>query len=186
MRRTHAGFAAGAMAAVALTAGSVAAGRGEVARHHDTPNCTLRQLVVWLNINGNAAAGTSYYGLELTNLSARSCMMRGYPTVSAIDVGGRQLGDASVRRPLVPTRGVVLASGDTATALLQIADTDVYPPASCLPVTAAGLRVSPPGNGGAKIVPFVFRACSRRGRAYMHVAAAAERHESVRQSPASR
>jgi hypothetical protein len=39
-------------------------------------------------------------------------------------------------------------------------------------VTAAGLRVYPPNQTRARLVPFPFGACSRAGPIYLHVTAA--------------
>src|SRR5262249_22502552 len=106
---------------------------------------------------------------ELTNLSGHACTLRGYPGVSAIDLGGRQLGSAAGRNPMRPARTVTLAPGESAAAVLQIADAYNYPPATCRRTTAAGLRVYPPGETRARTVPFPFGACSRAGPVYLHV-----------------
>jgi hypothetical protein len=36
------------------------------------PGCATRNLVVWLDTNGDAAAGSVHYELQFTNLSSRS------------------------------------------------------------------------------------------------------------------
>src|SRR3981081_1433210 len=55
--------------------------------------CATSGLVVWLNAPPvNPSAGGAYYYLEFTNLSGRTCTLRGYPGVSAISLDGRQLG----------------------------------------------------------------------------------------------
>ena len=69
--------------------------------------CATRTLVVWLDTNGDAAAGSVHYELEFTNLSTRSCVLRGYPGVSAVDVAGRRLGAAAGRN----ARDAVRAGG---------------------------------------------------------------------------
>ena len=135
------------------------------------PACATSRLVVWLNTApGGAAAGSSYVDLEFTNLSGRACTLRGYPGVSAINLGGAQLGSAAGRNPLHPLRTITLAPGASAVALLQIADALNYPAATCRRKTAAGLRVYPPNQTQAKTVPFPFLACSRPGPVYLHVA----------------
>ena len=68
-------------------------------------------------------------------------------------------------------RTLVLASGGTASAVLQINDVGVFTSSVCRPLTAAGLRVYPPNATEAKVVPFPFRACSHPGSAYLHVEA---------------
>src|ERR1700722_12439051 len=41
------------------------------------PSCTTANLDVWLNTEGNGAAGSSYYNLNFTNLSSHACTLRG-------------------------------------------------------------------------------------------------------------
>jgi hypothetical protein len=135
------------------------------------PKCATRALVVWLDTRAGGAAGSIYYKLEFTNLSEHRCTLRGFPGVSAIQLTGRQLGTAALRSPRAPVRTASLAHGRTASAVLQIANVENFPKASCRPVTAAGLRVYPPSQRESKIVPFPFRACSRTGPAYLHVEA---------------
>ena len=62
-------------------------------------------------------------------------------------------------------------AGATATVVLKVTDVGVYSPSTCAPVTAAGLRVYPPGERASKIVPFPFRGCSRSGPAFLTVEA---------------
>ena len=136
-----------------------------------TAACATSGLVVWLNNQpGGAAAGSTYYELEFTNLSGRACTLRGYPGVSAVDLRLRQLGRAAGRNPTHALSTVTLAPGGSAVSVLQIADAYNYPAATCHRTTAAGLRVYPPNQTQAKIVPFPFLACSRSGPTYLHVA----------------
>ncbi|HXZ83394.1 MAG TPA: DUF4232 domain-containing protein [Acidimicrobiales bacterium] len=133
------------------------------------PGCATSGLVVWLDTEGIGTAGATYYNLEFTNLSGRTCTMYAYPGVSAINLAGGQLGSAahysSLKRPVV----VTLADGGTATAVVRITDTGVYPPSRCHQVQAAGLRVYPPDQLTARVVPFPFLACSRSGPIFLNV-----------------
>jgi hypothetical protein len=122
-----------------------------------------------MDTQGNGAAGSIYYQLKLTNLSGRACTLFGYPGVSAVDLGGHQLGKAASRNPAHRAQRVTLANGATATATLQIAEAGNFPRATCRQVTAAGIRVYPPNQTAAKIVPFPFQACSRTGPNYLSV-----------------
>jgi hypothetical protein len=135
------------------------------------PACATNDLVVWLDTNGDAAAGSVLYELELTNLSGHACALRGYPGVSGVDTAARQLGTPATRNPRFPVRTIVLAPGRTASAALKIADIGVFPPAKCTSTTAAGLRVYPPGQTASKVVPYPFRACSKVGPTYLQVSA---------------
>jgi hypothetical protein len=137
-----------------------------------SPACATRNLVVWLDTNGDAGAGSVHYELEFTNLSRGSCTLRGYPGVSAVDLAGRQVGTAAAREAGNPTRTITLVAGGTASSALRIANTGVFPSSACHSTTAAGLRVYPPGQRASKIAPYPFRACSKAGTAYLHVRAA--------------
>jgi Protein of unknown function (DUF4232) len=132
-------------------------------------SCT--RLVVWLNTQGDHTAGSAYYKLEFTNLSGRACALRGYPGVSAVDLGGHQLGSAATRDHSRPARLVRLAAGGTAAAVLQLVDAANFQRSTCHQGKAAGLRVYPPGRRKAKLVPFPFPACSRAGPIYLRVRA---------------
>ena len=153
------------VAALAATA-SPAAG----AETASTPRCATAGLVVWMNTQGNGAAGSIFYTLMFTNLSGHPCTLHGYPGVSAVSLGGRQLGSpAAWGSPGAPV--VRLASGATAYAVLQYSDvvTSNSGPRPCYPVTAAGLRIYPPDQTASKIVPFPLTACTRSGLVYMIV-----------------
>jgi hypothetical protein len=157
------------VAAAATLAATAAAAAGNAA---SVSRCATSGLVVWLKTgDGNAGAGSFFVTLELTNLSGHRCSLLGYPGVSAVDLAGHALGSAASRNPRTTPRTAVLAPGGSASSVLQINDTGVFPSGACRPVTAAGLRVFPPGATASKIVPFAFRACSRTGRAYLHVEA---------------
>jgi Protein of unknown function (DUF4232) len=139
------------------------------------------ELVVWLNTTGNGAAGSSYYNLEFTNLSAHSCTLIGYPGVSALGVSGQQLGSSAGRNAEHTDQLITLSSGasdadlhgfltgNTATVILQVTDAGNYPNSTCGRVASAGLRVYPPNQTVSKSIPFPFTACSKRGPLFLHV-----------------
>jgi len=171
---------AAALAPVAaLAAAASPAAPAEAAAATGTPRCTTSGLVVWLDTQGNGTAGSIYYSLELTNLSGHPCTLLGYPGVSAVDLAGHRLGSAASRNNAHTPRVVTLASATTAntvattaTVVLRITEAGAYSPSACRQVTAAGLRVYPPGQAASKIVPFPFRACSRTGPVILSVEAA--------------
>ncbi len=157
---------AGALVAIAL--GGVAAGAQRAVPASSTPVCATAGLVIWLESEpGGGTAGSVFYRLELTNLSGRTCTLRGYAGVSAVDLHGRQLGAAATREAARAPLAVTLVNGRTATARLRIVDAGALP--ACGVVTAAGLRVYPPGQRTAKVVPFPFQACSRSGQTVLAV-----------------
>jgi Protein of unknown function (DUF4232) len=147
------------------------------------PACRTSNLDVWLNTTGNGAAGSSYYNLNLTNLSARSCTLFGYPGVSAITQAGIQLGSAAGRDAQHASTRITLASArtakgfesstsrNTATVVLQITVAENFPTSVCSPITASGLRVYPPGQKESTVVPFPFVGCAKAGPQFLHVEA---------------
>jgi hypothetical protein len=156
---------AGAVVVAATIAATVAAAPTAA------PRCGTSGLVIWLDTNGNGAAGSIYYKLEFTNQSGRRCTLSGYPGVSAISLTGRRLGSPGGRNPQHPARTVSLAPGATAVGTLQITEAGNYPPSACRSKAAAGLLVYPPNQTASKIVPFPFQACSKKGPVILHVEA---------------
>jgi hypothetical protein len=121
--------------------------------------CETPGLVIWLDTSGKVAAGTAFYKLHFTNLSGHACTLNGFPFLFAVNLKGKQVGPrASFRKP--SPHLITLGKGKTATAVLGIVDTANYPASTCRPVTAAGLRVFPPNQTRAKLVPFPFSTCS--------------------------
>jgi len=173
------GAAAIACAAALVPAAALAATSSPAAQNATaSANCATSGLVVWLNVppGNNYAGGASYY-LEFTNLSGHACTLRGYPGVSAVSLNGRQLGSpAGWGSPRATA--VRLASGRTATAELQIADTGNYsqcfqrlpqgPGMAGLLPTAAGLRVYPPNQTASTVIPYPLRACAHTGPVWIH------------------
>ncbi|HEX3926187.1 MAG TPA: DUF4232 domain-containing protein [Streptosporangiaceae bacterium] len=111
---------------------------------------------------GNAAAGSSFYPVQLTNSSGRSCTLYGYPGVSFVTaVGGSQIGAAATRNAAVPRTVITLASGQTVHAELQVADAQNYPAAACGLVTAHWLKVYPPNQTAPLYASFTAATCSK-------------------------
>ena len=162
--------AALAMAAV-LTATAFAAAAAGAAAAASTPSCTTSGLAVWLDTQGNGAAGSIFYNLEFTNMSGRACTLSGYPRIFAVNLGGAQIGRSASRNGSPRPRVVTLARGATATVMLQIVEVSNFPGSICRPVTAAGLRVYPPNQTASKVIPFPLGACSRTGPVYLSVQA---------------
>jgi Protein of unknown function (DUF4232) len=147
------------------------------------PSCTTANLDVWLNTEGNGAAGSAYYDLNFTNLSAHACTLHGYPGVSGVTQDGIQLGspasrDAEHVPAVITLTSAKTANGfqddtarSTATVILQITVAENFPASACGPITAAGLRVYPPGQKESTVVPFPFVACANTASVYLHTEA---------------
>jgi hypothetical protein len=122
---------------------------------------------------GNGAAGTIYYPLEFTNLSGRTCAMRGFPGVSAVGRNGRQLGSPAGWESgggFGTVRTVDVAPGATVHAILAYHDAEVSTAPGCHPVnTTFELRVFPPNERAATYAFFDLEACSHAGPIYLNV-----------------
>jgi Protein of unknown function (DUF4232) len=118
---------------------------------------------------GRTASGV-YYALEFTNVSSRACSLYGYPGVSAY-AGTHQIGSAAALDTSVRPRTVMLAPGATAHSVLHVAGTGYFRAADCGQVTAPELRVFPPDQLRAALVPFRLPACLRRGPEFLSVQA---------------
>jgi uncharacterized protein DUF4232 len=157
----------GAALAASSAPGAPSAPAGPTARA-TTPGCETPGLVIWLDTNGNAGAGSVYYNLKFTNLSGHTCTLNGFPFINAVSLNGSLLG----RRAAItggPAHQLIVNQGQTVMAALQIVNVLDFPALQCQPVTAAGFRVFPPNQTRAKLVPFPFGACSASGPVYMFV-----------------
>ena len=126
------------------------------------PSCASSGLVLWLE-RANSAAGTTRYDLHLTNLSGHSCTLKGYPAVSAVDLSGHVVGFTAQNSQNEHSPNPVpvpLANDATATAMIAITDAANFPAALCHLKMAAGLRVTPPNQSLAKVVPLPFPECT--------------------------
>ncbi len=161
-----------APAARSLAQAGPARARSAAAR---IPRCTAADLGVWVALDqAGAAAGTLYYPLEFTNLGHQACTLYGFPGVSAIGSGGRQLGSPASWDRSVAARTVPLAPGGTAHAVLEYGDvvTGNCPGAS--KGTAAELRVYPPDRTRADYSFWDLATCSAGGSsAFLRVRAIA-------------
>ena len=178
--------AAAIACAAALIPGAALATTSSPAAHAaaaaTTPACATSQLVVWLDVPlGHDYAGGAYYYLEFTNLSGQACMLHGSPGVSAVSLSGRQLGNSAGGDYSGDKPAVLLASGATAAAELDIHDPGDFGSSCLLPPpwkqpwrpgtlpTAAGLRVYPPNQYTSTVIPYPFPACAHTGPVWMDV-----------------
>jgi hypothetical protein len=133
-----------------------------------TPRCTTSALAVWIGVGeGGATAGSTFYPLELTNISSHACHLFGFPGVSAF--AGHQLGSPARRNHAVPEHTVTLAPRDTAHTVVQITDASNFSASRCKPATATGLKLIPPDEHTSAGVPFNFPACSKKGPIFLSI-----------------
>jgi hypothetical protein len=161
-----------AIAATAIVAGSAAIAvpaMASSARPAAVGNCATSQLRVWIGVPGDSATGHTAYQLEFSNISVHSCLLRGYPGVSAVKAGGGQVGSAAARDSADPVKTVALTPGATAHVFLLATNVTFFDPAACHPTTAIGLKVFPPNTTSAAIVPFPIGACAKPGPIFLRV-----------------
>lgn len=157
--------------ALASSAGSGSASGAAQPRAAAYPRCARSWLTSWIGIPGDATAGSTYYQLELSNISSRTCKLNGFPAVIALRNHRRQIGNSSGHIAGHTDQNVVLQPQQTAHAVLQIIDVGNLPSAACDPTTANALRVIAPFDTASMKIPFpfTFRACSRQGPNFLYV-----------------
>ena len=173
------GIAAAAIAAAAILLPAVAlassAGTGSAkvasrpAATAQPPRCLRSYLTSWVGEPGSQTAGSTYYQLEISNISGTTCTLYGYPGVSALGGGSKQLGSPAGRSPGHKELVVTLSPYQTAHVILQITDVYNFPPSECDPTPAYSLRVFAPGDFSSTRFPLTFTACADRGPVFLHV-----------------
>jgi hypothetical protein len=177
--------------------------------------CSSSGLQAWLGLGsgGSGSSGSSgssattggavsggtqgtYYTLEFTNVSHRTCRLYGYPEVSAYATSevagaqgggtqetdaqggagqgaGGQIGGVAIPDTAVRPQPVTLQPGQTAHAVLQVASTGSTKPSACAQVMAQEIRVIPPGQGmsraGATVFDVRVPVCAARGHTSLSV-----------------
>lgn len=124
--------------------------------------CTTAMLRVKIG-SSNGAAGTIYFDIVFTNVGSGTCFLQGYPGISLVSAGstaGRQIGADAKRDSVTPSRQIVLAAGQTAHAVLGVAEAGNFPASNCNPVTAHWLKVFPPDQRVAAYAPFTTQTCA--------------------------
>src|ERR1700744_6551677 len=128
------------------------------AKRGTTSACTTSALKVSLG-PANGAAGTVFYPLNFVNTSKLGCTLHGYPAVSAVTSSGKQIG--SPASPITSSlKTVTLLPGKAQSSVGGIVETGNFSPSQCAPVTAAGLKVAPPGQSKTVTIKKTFSTCS--------------------------
>ncbi|HXW44185.1 MAG TPA: DUF4232 domain-containing protein [Streptosporangiaceae bacterium] len=157
-----------AASAIMLPAVALAASGGPAAQPAAIGTCRTVQLTDWLGVPGNQTAGSSFYQLEISNISHQACTLYGFPGVSAWRAGKR-LGSPAARSYGDPENLLTLAPHSTVHVILQVVDVGVYSPASCHYEQAFALKVYAPGDYGWHLVPLTFEACAKHGPIFLRV-----------------
>jgi len=97
--------------------------------------------------------------LNLTNKGSEPCILKGFPGVSLVaDAAGAPIGAPATRDDSAGVVDVLLAPGQTGTAVLRYTQAGNY--MDCSPVDAAGYRIYPPEDTDSLFIPQPTRACS--------------------------
>jgi Protein of unknown function (DUF4232) len=156
--------------AILLPAVALAASGGTAAPQSAAHGrCLAGQLTAWLGEPGSQTAGSTYYQLEISNISGRTCTLYGFPGVSAVRSAMQQEGSPAGRVPGHAEDLLTLTPGSTVHVILQITDVYNFPPSACHPVQAFGLRVYAPGDFSWHLVGLTFAACAKAGPIFLHV-----------------
>jgi hypothetical protein len=135
------------------------------------PACLASGLQASLG-QAQGAAGTLYQVVELTNASAATCTLYGYPGASFVTgVGGSTVGAPANRDPVDPVTLVTLAPGGQANALIVLHDAGAYPPQDCQQTNVDWMRIYPPGDYNSIYVQYPTQYCALASEQIMTVTA---------------
>lgn len=136
------------------------------------PPCKTSGIDIWFEPEiGGGTAGSVFYRFQLTNLSGHRCTLKSYPKVFAANLAGQRFGSAAANEATGAPHTVSLAAGESASALVRVVEAGNFSPSDCNPRTAAGFRVSPPGQTASRFVPFPFEACAKPGHSNLLIRA---------------
>jgi hypothetical protein len=126
-----------------------------------TPQCATSSLSVTLGPSSGYAGGVDVT-VVFTNTSGTTCTLYGYPGVSLVSAPPyTQIGLAAQRSTTTPVAVVTLATGATASAMVQIVDALNFPTATCGPTKAAFLRIYPPNQTAPVYLANTSEACAQ-------------------------
>lgn len=121
--------------------------------------CKAAGLSAATDASGGGAAGSVYMKLNLTNTGTEPCLLKGFAGVSlAADNAGAPIGAPATRDESTPAADVLLAPGQTGSAVLRYTQAGNY--MDCNPVDAAGYRIYPPEDTASLFLPQPTTACS--------------------------
>jgi hypothetical protein len=154
--RTSARLAAGlGAAALALAAVPVLAAPASA-----TESCTFAHLATRIAaVEG--AAGSQYVTLRFTNIGNSTCTVYGHPGVSLYKGADRRQVGLTAQKANDTNLTVKLRKGQSADAVLRIANALNYPKSTCRPKQANGLRIIPPQHYSSVYLPFPVWTCKK-------------------------
>ncbi len=110
--------------------------------------------------DSDAAAGTVYRELVITNASGHPCTVQGFPGISYVTgADGHQVGEAAFRDG-AKGAPVQLSNGESAIADVGFVNVRNYDEAVCKPTETRGLRVYLPQETASNFVPVQGLGCA--------------------------
>lgn len=153
-RRIVAGLSLASAAILLPTAALASSSTAGAPARPAVATCTAIGTRLWWAVPSDGTAGSSYFQIELSNITHATCTFYGYPGVSTLNTAGNQVGLASTGSGAKVS--VTLAPGATAHFVLRVIDAG----AKCAhPVNTVLLRVFGPGQFHANTVGFPSQAC---------------------------
>jgi hypothetical protein len=123
--------------------------------------CPTSGLNVTLGPSSGYAGGVDQT-IVFSNTSGTTCTLYGYPGVSLVSAPPyTQIGLAAQRSSTTPVKLITLASGATASAVLQVVDALNFGTATCSPTKAAFLRIYPPNQTAPVYLPDASQVCAQ-------------------------
>ena len=123
--------------------------------------CATSGLNVTLGPSSGYAGGVDQT-IVFTNTSGATCSLYGYPGVSLVSAPPyTQIGLAAQRSSTTPVKLITLASGATASAVLQVVDALNFGAATCSPTKAAFLRIYPPNQTASVYLADASQVCAQ-------------------------
>lgn len=151
--------------------GSLAPAGSTTSADAGPPGCLASGLQPELGVS-QGTAGTIYQVVVLTNTSATTCTLFGYPGVSFVTgQGGSQIGKPASKNTVVTPVLVTLAPGGKANLLLAVHDAGAFSASSCQLTNVGWLKIYPPGDFGAVYVQYGTQACANPAVSIMAVTA---------------
>ena len=121
--------------------------------------CRASALKASTDATGGGAAGSVYMQLILTNSGPVPCHLKGFAGVSLTNgPGGEPIGAPARRDTSAPAIEVLLAPGQSGSAVLRYTQARNY--SDCALVPAAGFRIYPPEETASLFVAQPWDACS--------------------------
>lgn len=110
-----------------------------------------------------AATGVTNHNIDFTNVGSAKCFLQGFPAAAMVSAGsgsGNLIGSYARPNPVTPAKPIVLASGQTAHAMIGAINLGSHLATNCDPVTPHWLKVFPPGQTMPAYVHFTARICA--------------------------